>query len=79
MLGRDCPVTDKAGRRTIYQAMSNAVPAESRSDGGAEGLPPFVREGQPWITFVSLRHRRGCDEDVESLIAEMINREELKK
>lgn len=77
MLGRDCPVTDKADRRTIYQAMINAVPPDKRGEAGTKNLPPYVIEGQPWITFVSIRHRPGGDEDLESLIADMINRKEI--
>lgn len=77
MLGRDCPVTDKADRRTIYQAMNNAVPPEKRGDVGAESLAPYVLEGQPWITFVSLRHRPRGDEAFDSLIADMVNRDEV--
>jgi superfamily II DNA or RNA helicase len=77
MLGRDSSVTDKTHRKTIYQAMCNAVPPEKRGKGGAEGIPLFVRDGQPWITFISLRHRPGGDEDLESLTADMVNREEI--
>lgn len=77
MIGRDCPVTDKTERRTIYQALSNAVPLEKRNEAGAKTPPAFVSEGQPWITFVSLRHRPGGDEELENLIADMVNREEI--